>query len=302
MQATLSETTPPGWEDVTARMRAHAEASDPVSAAWWLYDRGAKPHTEAGTPYQALALWKRYEHGRKREQREAASAAALGALARADTKPVAACESAATAPSRGHVISEIIQIREASKPAADGSIPVILIAEGPGNKRDRHYYTAEALRESVKVFDGISCFLDHPGQGDNPERSVRDKCGWYSRPRISSVEGRTCIVADLHLAKNAAGNEARALMETDREYRRQHPDKVWAGFSIIAEGEAHTGEIDGENWSIVDGFDRALSTDIVTFPAAGGKALDFRESASITDSYRFRATVRTLFHVEQHAS
>lgn len=292
--APVTETAPPGWEDVVSRMQGHPEITEAHKVAWWLHDRGAKPQHESGMPYQALALWKRYEHGRKRDvARETNGAGALGAVLRDGAKHR---ESAAVALTQQRVC-EWSHIREAGGEPTDDVIPVVLLAEGPGNARDHYYYTADAIQRSAHIFEGAPCFLDHASTAEEdsrPERSVRDKCGWYSRARAEIVDGKAAIVADLHLGKNAAAREARDIIATDRDYRRQYPDKVWAGFSINAAGHAEPGEIDGAYYKVVRSLEQAASSDLVTFPGAGGKALSFREAGAVMESRHFRATFASL--------
>ena len=199
-------------------------------------------------------------------------------------------------------------LREATFKSDGGPLPsaarVVLITEGEGNRRDRNYYSGDALRNSYKAFEGRKSFLDHPSKSeeqDLPERSVTEQCGWLANVELGSLDGRTAILADLVFGKNTAASEARSLIESALQYQAQYPagDDVFVGLSINASGPSHEELIGGEAWNVVEGIESVFSVDLVTFPARGGKALAFKESQAFRRAFesqvwrdRFTAVLR----------
>lgn len=178
--------------------------------------------------------------------------------------------------------------------ATGSGLRVVLIEEGPGNRRDRNMYPGEALRRSAMAFDGVKCFLNHPGaseEEDRPERDVRDVCGWFSGVQSEILDGRTALTADLHFTESAAGREAAALVRSDAKYRQQYPDGVLVGFSINAVGPSHQVERDGDSqpWWEVEEFTKVTSTDLVTFPSRRGRVLEtMREAEDLLERHVLR--------------
>jgi hypothetical protein len=193
-------------------------------------------------------------------------------------------------------LCQFIPLREGDGGLGEHTAEVVLITEGAGNKVDRNFYPGEVIRDAAPVFEGSKCFLDHPTRSEEherPERSVREQCGWFSNVRPGQIDGRTALFGTLNFMSTPAGKEARGLVESAIRYQKQFPgsDKVLAGLSINGEGPSHE-EIreDGELWNCVDGIQKAISADLVTFPARGGKVLGFRE-AERSASWRARMEV-----------
>lgn len=205
-------------------------------------------------------------------------------------------------------IEEFARLREAQGTLPVGgdfhAVDVVLITEGPGNKRDRNFYPSKALIGSVEAFKGTKCFLNHPSkseENDRPERDVRELCGWFSNVRVARVDDKNAIVGTLNFSKNEAGRDAKQLIESDLEFRRQHrdDDKVFVGLSINAEGPSHDEVMDGDSWNVVDGIEYVMSTDIVTFPARGGRVLGLREAET---QYRQRQWRRAFTEAVEKAA
>ena len=233
---------------------------DEVAA--WLGARG-----ESAEGRDPAALLRRYRF-------ESIGPSDLGAVLRKGVKP--------TVEAARRLIT-FQALREADSAAPGGVARVILITEGAGNKTNRNFYSAAALSRSFKVFEGKKCFLNHPSTRDDderPERDVREVCGWFANTALESYRGKTAVAADLHFTKNHAGREAHELIASALEYQRQYPssDDVLVGFSINASGASHEEIRDEEAWNVVESIDDAFSTDLVTFPARGGRVLALRES------------------------
>lgn len=184
-----------------------------------------------------------------------------------------------------------LRFREAQADTPAGTREVVIIEEGRGNKRDKNYYPPDAVKRSAKVFEGVKCFLDHPSaseERDRPERTVRAIGGWFSDCRDEVIDGKVCAVGRLNFTSNGAGKEAQELVESDVRFQQQNPDGVLIGFSINAEGPSHEVQLDGEWWNEVESIESAMSADLVTFPARGGRVLAFREAVALIDSWRWR--------------
>lgn len=187
-------------------------------------------------------------------------------------------------------------LREAS--VSDGNEPgsaeVLLITPGPGNLEDGNFYPPETVAAAVSIFEGARCFLDHPTrteEKDRPERSVKEQAGWFSNVHV----GNDGALMGKFLLGGEGADTARKTIESALRYQKQYPDKVWAGYSINADGDWHPETTDKlvplypqyaerlqkrDVWNVVDAFTRAMSVDLVTFPARGGKALSMSEAES----------------------
>lgn len=168
-------------------------------------------------------------------------------------------------------------------------VKVVLITEGLGNRRDMNYYGAEAIDGSADIFEGKSCFLDHPSfseERDIPERHVRDKVGYFKNCSVETSDGNRTLVAELHFDLSESGRLAYDKACTALHYQQEFPgsDQEYVGLSVNADGEVEerTMEIDGETVEVnyVTRFTDAMSCDIVTMPARGGKFLALVESAA----------------------
>lgn len=165
---------------------------------------------------------------------------------------------------------------------------VTIIKAGLGNARDRNFYPASVLEANVAKFNGLRAYADHQdslSEEVQPERTVRDMVGVYTKPRFVR-EGRHGgrIVADLHLLRSA-----KWLSDTvDDLIDLGQADKI--GLSINGRGrtvekQLSAGELGLEeaadpinvNW--VEDFLVLRSADVVTEAGAGGGFHQLLESA-----------------------
>jgi hypothetical protein len=158
---------------------------------------------------------------------------------------------------------------------------VIIIEEGLGNKRDKHYYASDTLIKAVanKVFDGAQAYADHPSafeETDRPERSVRDLFGYYFDSHIVQNNGKTAIAAKLKIQDGQ--DWAVGLIKEAIAYSKQFPNKVYAGISINADGDVSPKDVGGMSVNYVNSITDAFSADLVTKPARGGRFLALVES------------------------
>ena len=166
---------------------------------------------------------------------------------------------------------------------------VVLITEGMGNSVDKHFYGREAIESAPSVFEGRPCFIDHPSESEDkdiPERRVASKCGYFRNVHVESVGGVPGLVGELVLDWSDTGREARAKLITALRYKSEFPnlESEYVGLSINASGEfeKRTMTVEGQKVDVkyVTRFTRAVSCDIVTEPARGGRVLALVESAA----------------------
>lgn len=179
----------------------------------------------------------------------------------------------------------IEKMREASQDAAILEGPIVkcvLITEGLGNRHDLNYYGADAILNGAGLFEGKPCFLDHMGESegaDRPERTVKDKCGYFKNVHTESVNGLLGLVAELHFDLSESGQMAYAKALTAIHYKGEFPnsDSEYVGLSINANGrrEKRTMQIGDEALEVnyVTEFTDVGSIDEVTTPARGGRFL-----------------------------
>jgi hypothetical protein len=173
------------------------------------------------------------------------------------------------------------RLLEGSYDEATRTADVIIIEEGLGNRRDKHYYSADTLIKAVaqKVFDGAQAYADHPSQfeeTDRPERSVRDLFGYYFDTRVVQRNGKTAIAAKLKIQDGQ--DWAVGLIKEAIAYNAKFPDKVYAGISINADGDVSPKDVGGQSVNNVNSITDAFSADLVTKPARGGRFLALVES------------------------
>lgn len=171
-------------------------------------------------------------------------------------------------------------------------VPVVIIREGPGNRKDRHYYLRSAIESGVVVFNGAKANLDHPdavAERVQPEGTLRRLVGYYRNLKVvEASDGRAELQAELQFLNPPAGGEdsdvvkhAKSLCETSAAHAEEFPTgDVFIGVSINADGEDRPAVIDGERYNAVTVFTEATSADLVTFPGAGGRIGGHLESAA----------------------
>lgn len=166
---------------------------------------------------------------------------------------------------------------------------VVLITEGLGNRRNMNYYGPEAIASAPAVFEGKPCFLNHPSETeerDIPERRVQDKFGYFKNCRVETVDGLRACTGELHFDLSEAGYQAFQKSCTALQFRKDFPglDAEYVGLSIYADGdwEDRTVQWEGESLQVkyVTRFTDAVSCDLVTTPARGGRILALVESAA----------------------
>jgi hypothetical protein len=189
-------------------------------------------------------------------------------------------------------LSESARFVEADKlklPSSDLSVKVILISEGLGNRKNMNYYGPEAVTSAPAVFEGKPCFLDHPSESDErdiPERRVRDKIGFFKNCHVENEQGVSACFGDLIFDSTDGGRMGYQKAQSAIKYRDHFPNtnNEYVGLSVNADGASEPREmqVNGETLEVnyVTRFTDAMSCDIVTSPARGGKFLALVESAA----------------------
>lgn len=196
-----------------------------------------------------------------------------------ESKPLGADSSEAAKPkAEGEQLAEsfggLIDLAEAGEAPTSGvplTMTVGIIKPGWGNEADKHYYPAEVLRRDAGVFAGSKMYeTDHK----ESERSTRT---WVST--IESIQGfaedgspiAKVIVHDPTFAEKVRALKAAGML-----------DKMEC--SILAQGRAKPGQVDGKQANVVEAITAAHAVDWVTRAGAGGRALDLSESATAAQS------------------
>lgn len=138
-----------------------------------------------------------------------------------------------------------------------------------GWSKNKRCYSADVLRRSVPLFNGVKCFEDHPTPQEIREgvsRSKRNVSGWLDGVMYS--EERQALIGTRHFTSNEAGNDSLALVSDILEGNA--PADLIGG-SINAFGPAKPGAVGSETGIVVEDIKLVHSVDDVAYPAAGGK-------------------------------
>jgi len=191
-------------------------------------------------------------------------------------------------------------LREGSLDDDRRECKVILISEGPGNSKDKNYYSREAIEAAANegTFEGLRAYLNHQTDEesyDRPEGDIKNLCGYYKETRQVEVDGgRAAIEAKLCFDGSEAGAQAYAKAKSAVGYRELFPesDEPYAGLSIngagVREGEV---DVDGELYAKIVGFADMESVDVVTRPARGGAFVSLVESVAGSNSPTWRKDI-----------
>jgi len=187
-----------------------------------------------------------------------------------------------------------IQLLESKDPEGK-EWDVVLIEEGKSSNKHpltglNYYYTAEAIESAPEVFEGAPAYFfefkgglkDHlPTQlSEIASRLIKNIAGFYKDVRTETVNEKKRAVARLHLGENV--KEIWGLLKN----AWQKGVRNLLGLSINAGGDTKPEYINGEYVQAVKKLGRLEvkgeevppSTDLVTFPAMGGRLIALRAS------------------------
>ena len=187
-----------------------------------------------------------------------------------------------------------------------GTFKVLLLTEGPGNKRDKNYYTRRAIEQGARHFEGARSFLNHQSAEEEwarPEQDVNQLCGYFTDVKVVEAFNETGkkvagLEAIFHPDASEPGQSARAKALAAIEFSKLYPGQgiCYAGLSINADGvKEGSVVIDGEEWNNITDFANVRSVDVVTRPARGGAFVALMESEALNlTPTAWRAKMKTL--------
>ena len=179
-------------------------------------------------------------------------------------------------------------LREATPRGPTGLVWDVVVIEGGWSKNGK-YYSDDVLREAAPIFEGTPVHaLEWRGHFDHLPDRVQDKgvrTSGLLQNRVGTLENvqfvegsgvnRGRIVARLKFWKRAAD-----LAESIRdEYLAGRPDVV--GLSIDAGGVVEPAVAEGRRGYVVRRIGSVDSTDLVSYPAAGGRLARLVASRSL---------------------
>lgn len=148
----------------------------------------------------------------------------------------------------GSLTAQLMEAGAQSDATKGRRFRVTLLQEGLGNFENSFYYTAEAIRSAVPLYEGSKAFMDHPAESeerDRPERSIKDIFGYFENVGIHlDDDGRNSLVADLVTIIDPNSTHARTLLLESLSYSTSHPGQALIGLSINASGDFKTLPID----------------------------------------------------------
>jgi hypothetical protein len=215
------------------------------------------------------------------------------------------------------------RIFEAKKDAAGRvSFPVVIISQGLGNLVDKNYYSEEAIKSGVRVYNGKKAYYDHPTktqEEEQPGRSVKEICGHYEDCQaVKNKDGLMELRANFVPMKTKT--DVVDLIEHSIEYKKKFPNDEFVGVSICGDGSGKTMEydefvktikplpiemdkirqIEGQSVNVILEFTEAQSADIVT--EAGAKGRYLQESKTKRRMSMFEAMKKFIFGAEKNDS
>lgn len=162
---------------------------------------------------------------------------------------------------------------------AKGILPVRIIQPGFNTSKTRHY-SESAVRDSVKIFEGVKQFANHATKSEEKERPERDIRDWVATLENVRIAPNGNAVGEAHIHAGWFKEMAQGLFEAGTLNK--------LGVSINSVGKGSKQKIDGVETFAVEGLvDHPLkSVDFVTEAGAGGQA-GVQESitSSVVDAY-----------------
>lgn len=168
----------------------------------------------------------------------------------------------------------------------------IVIREGMGNSRDKHYYGREAMQDLVQLINGSKAYINHQTEAqarERPENDLWSLAGYWCDGTLIEVNGKMALEATLVCDESEAGQVAMAKALHAVQYAQEFPGlaEVYAGVSINGDGETEPREVNTpEGVAQVNYVTRVTalpSADIVTRPAREGKFLSLLEAIREAD-------------------
>ncbi len=165
---------------------------------------------------------------------------------------------------------------------------VILIEVGLS--KNGNFYSAACLKNAAPLFEGLKACAYRFGDqfnhlpNDQVSRSkgfAQNVVGWFENVRFGSFTRKNGTQAEGLIARFHIMPGAKWLMENMKD-AFEHGMGHLLGFSIDCEGQTRIGMLNGQRVRFIEKLTRAVSTDVVSHPAAGGGLM--RLVASRTES------------------
>jgi len=280
----MMEVAPPGREPQVRALKKNPKIDNPFAVAWASYNDEANGQ---GSLSQNLRGKKKQSKTPPltdiREHEEGCECEDCQSFWHKEDEPLNPLQHQSFTDTRPYNLIEALPSTNTPGQVQEGpKVKCVLITEGLGNRLDMNYYGPEAISSGPALFEGVPCFLDHQAESesqDRPERSVRDKCGYFKNVHTENVDGLLGLVAELHFDLSETGRLAYEKALTAIHYKQEMPDteSEYVGLSITADGdrEPRTMTVENETLEVkyVTAFTRVGSVDQVTSPARGGRFL-----------------------------
>ena len=169
---------------------------------------------------------------------------------------------------------------------AKGILPVRIIQPGFNSSKSRHY-SPSAVRDSVKIFEGVKQFANHATKSEEKERPERDIRDWVATLENVRIAPNGNAVGEARIHAGWFKELAQNLFEAGTLSK--------LGVSINSVGKGSRQKIDGVETFAVEGLvDHPLkSVDFVTEAGAGGQA-GVKESVASTVVDAYLIDLKTL--------
>lgn len=143
-------------------------------------------------------------------------------------------------------------------------VELTILTAGPGNARNRHFYTPAMLEANHERYIGARMFKNHE---TNAERKSR---GGLPRP-VDELAG---VIREAWWDPNWGTSGAvrgRAVLVDDKMVTIAKVAPELLGVSHDARGKSKPGTVAGQRWHMVEGIDEVKSVDLVTLAGARGQ-------------------------------
>jgi hypothetical protein len=248
-----------GFDKCVDRMSRASGVDDPEALCAWMWDEE--------TGFFASA---EQECGGECEQCEAKKAA----MARADEAVTSTSQAQVLRPQSKRKVESLVSLAEAVVDRKTRSVRCVVIREGGGNRRDRHWYGPEAIGKIAQLINGAKAHVNHPTEAEaraRPEGDLWSLAGFWKDGEVVEANGAGAVMATLVCDTSEAGEAV-----LSKEFPTL--EEVYAGISINGDGDTEPREINGEDWNYVVDVTELPRADVVTRPAREGKFLALVES------------------------
>lgn len=179
---------------------------------------------------------------------------------------------------KAHGGALVAPVQEAKGSTSTGSRWEMVIIQA-GESLNRREYSREVLEAAAPLYEGVNIYRDHEEGQRRFGRSVDDVIGFVDqvRPAMLTLEAGSAPVFALTGRANITDETIRGRML--EAFRLGKPGLY--GFSHSIEGRLGVVERDGRKVETVEAISKVRSVDLVTVPAAGGRAVGVAEAKEV---------------------